>query len=457
MTKPGTRTETDSLGSREVRSDALYGIQTLRAVENFPITGQLVDPEFIHSIAMVKKAATQANLKLGELDPGIGKAILTALDEIIAGQWKEQFCTDPIQGGATTSINMNMNEVIANRALQLLGEPLGTYSRIHPNDHVNLSQSTNDVIPTAIRLSALSLTENLLEQFRALVKELDRKATQFKQIHKLGRTHLQDAVPTTLGAEFRAYAGLVRQDIERLKAARKLLLSVNLGGTAIGSGVNVPPSFAPLALMFLNTSTGYTFSSAPDLIAATQDSFTLCHLSSSLKIASLSLSKMANDLRLLSSGPRGGFAEISLPALQPGSSIMPGKVNPVILEAVNQVAFQITGFDLTISLAAGAGQLELNVMLPVLSHDLFQSCRILTNVTELLTEKVIKGIQADPKRCQEHLDRSTAYATGLAHIIGHQKAALIALEAVKSNQNVLTLAHEQDLISLEQLKEIMQC
>ncbi len=450
------RTESDSLGSRKVPENVLWGIQTLRAVENFQITGLNVDDEFIRSIAIVKKAATLANLAIKELHPRIGTAIIKALDEIVAGKHFDQFITDPIQGGATTSINMNMNEVVANRALEIIGYTHGDYEVIHPNDHVNKAQSTNDVIPTAIRLTAYTLFAKLLDNFNYLDKALSRKAREFKGVIKLGRTHLQDAVPTTLGNEFAAYAALVRQDISRLKSARSLLLSVNLGGTAIGTAVNADPRYRKQAIKFLREISGYPFRAAPNLIAATQDSFTLCHVSSALKIAAMNLSKMANDIRLMASGPRGGLAEIFIPNLQPGSSIMPGKVNPVILEVTNQVAYQVAGNDLTIDLAAKAGQFELNVMLPVLSHNLYQSIRILANVSRILAEKCILGIKANVKNCREHLDRSTALATEISALIGYEQAAKLAKESIKSGKGFLALLLEKKLVTPKQLDKLVK-
>ena len=370
-----TRSEHDLLGYGEVPVEALYGIQTLRAMDNFPITGIPIAhfPDLVRNLAMVKQAAARANLKLELLDPAIAKAIDQACQEIIGGQWHDHFLVDMVQGGAGTSTNMNANEVIANRALELLGHGRGAYSFCHPNNHVNLSQSTNDVYPTAVRLTTVALLQGLLKALRLLKTSLHQKGLEFNDVIKMGRTQLQDAVPMTLGQEFEAFAVTTGEDIDRLGETARLFLEINLGGTAIGTGINADPRYPELAVAELKAISGQNVELAGNLIEATPDTGAFVMFSGVIKRAAVKLSKMCNDLRLLSSGPRCGFQEINLPARQPGSSIMPGKVNPVIPEMVNQVAFQVIGNDLTITLAAEAGQLQLNVMEPILAFNLFQS------------------------------------------------------------------------------------
>src|SRR5699024_9184376 len=364
-----TRVEEDLLGTKEVPADAYYGIQSVRAQENFDITGHSLDSNLIIALAQVKKAAAIANMEVSALDHTVGKAIVQAADEIIAGNLHDQFIVDPIQGGAGTSTNMNANEVIANRALEILGEAKGNYKIVHPNTHVNMSQSTNDAVPTAIHVALLNSIDRLVIVLENLVTAISEKATEFNGVIKMGRTHLQDAVPIRLGQEFKSYESVLKRDIKRISRLREALIEVNLGATAVGTGLNADPKYVEKAVEVLQQLTGLPITAAENLVDATQNADAYMETSSALKICMLNISKIANDLRLMSSGPRAGFGEIVVPAKQPGSSIMPGKVNPVICEVVNQVAFQVAGNDLTVSLAAEAGQFELNVMEPVLVYN----------------------------------------------------------------------------------------
>lgn len=436
MTK--MRREIDSLGEVEVPSEAYYGAQTVRAIRNFPISGISIShfSQLIHALAIVKKAAVQANARLGDIPASKATAIAAACDDIIAGGLTGEFPIDVFQGGAGTSTNMNINEVIANKALEHLGFPRGRYDIVHPNDDVNLSQSTNDVYPTAIRLAILLAHPLLDRELRQLADQLARKGVEFASVVKLGRTQLQDAVPMTLGQEFAAFATTVREDVTRLEELVSLFREVNLGGTAIGTGINTKPDYAPIVVEELSKLTQFPFVAANNLIEACWDTGLFVLFSGMLKRTATKLSKISNDLRLLSSGPRGGLAEINLPGLQPGSSIMPGKVNPVIPEVVNQVAFQVIGADLTITMAAEAGQLQLNVMEPVIAYSMLQSISLLTNATRVLREKCIIGITANVERCREHLEASTAIVTALSPLIGYERASEVAKAALKSGKKI---------------------
>ena len=433
-----TRTEHDLLGEREVPADARYGIQTLRAVENFPITGIRLAhfPHLVRALAMVKQAAVRANRALDLLPREIADAIDDACQEVIDGNWHGHFVVDVIQGGAGTSTNMNANEVIANRALELLGRPLGDYAHCHPNNHVNLSQSTNDVYPTAVRVALILRMAELLEAMRALEVALRAKAAEFGDALKMGRTQLQDAVPMTLGQEFEAFAVTTAEDIARLEETSRLFLEVNLGGTAIGTGINADPRYPALAVAELRRISGLELVIAPNLVEATPDTGAFVMFSGVLKRIAVKLSKMCNDLRLLSSGPRCGFGEINLPAMQPGSSIMPGKVNPVIPEVVNQIAFQVIGNDLTITLAAEAGQLQLNVMEPVITFALFESLDMLAAGVRTLSERCIAGITANRDRMQAMVEGSIGLVTALVPVLGYERASAIAKEALVSGRGV---------------------
>lgn len=433
-----THREIDSLGEVEVPSEAYYGAQTARAIKNFPISRIPISHLSwrIDALATVKKAAALANARLGDLSTSKASAIAAACDDIVAGHLAAEFPIDVFQGGAGTSTNMNINEVVANRALEHLGLARGRYDVVHPNDDVNLSQSTNDVYPTAIRLAIVLAHRPLDRALRVLADELDHKGVEFAKVVKLGRTQLQGAVPMTLGQEFTAFATTMREDVTRLEEFVSLLREVNLGGTAIGTGINTKPGYAPIVVEELSKLTGIPFVAANNLIEACWDTGAYVLFSGMLKRTATKLSKISNDLRLLSSGPRGGLAEINLPALQPGSSIMPGKVNPVIPEVVNQVAFQVIGADLTITLAAEAGQLQLNVMEPVIAYSILQSMSLLTNAATVLSEKCIAGISANAERCREHLEASTAVVTALTPIIGYERASEVAKATLKSGKKV---------------------
>ncbi len=449
------RMEHDSVGDKQVPADVYYGIQTLRAVENFRITGLSLHPEMIRSLACIKKAAAITNLKIGRLDQRIADAVIQACDEIIAGKLRQFFVVDPIQGGAGTSLNMNANEVIANRAVELLGGKKGEYHLVHPNDHVNLSQSTNDVIPTAGKMTAVRLLMNLVLQLRFLQHALEGKARQFDSVIKMGRTQMQDAVPIRLGQEFRAYADAVRRDLKRVDKAIEEMRPLNMGGTAIGTGVNADEAYIRSIVPVLNEVSGMNFYQADDLIDATQNLDPFVAVSGAVKTCAVTLSKIANDLRLMSSGPRAGFGEITLPARQNGSSIMPGKVNPVIPEVVNQVAFNIIGNDVTITLAAEAGQLELNAFEPIIFYNLFQSIDTLGFAAETFVDNCVSGITANEDRCRILVENSVGIATTLVPILGYQKSADIAKRALKENRSVREVVLEEELVPPEKLSRIL--
>lgn len=423
-----TRTERDALGQIDVPYDALYGAQTERALRNFPISGVAIAqlPDLIKALAIVKKAAARANAKLGQLTAEKAAVIERACNEIIGGQHMQHFPVDVFQGGAGTSTNMNMNEVVANRGLELMGRPCGEYQHLHPNDDVNRSQSTNDVYPTSVRLALMMSVPALMEAMLALAGAFEDKGHAFAHIRKLGRTELQDAVPMTLGAEMRAFGVTIREDVERLRATVNMLAEVNIGGTAIGTGIAAPPGFREEVLNELSNISGLVLKPAADLMEASWDAGVFVHLSGVLKRVAIKLSKIANDLRLLSSGPRGGLGEIRLPPMQPGSSLMPGKVNPVIAEMVNQVAFHVVGNDVTISFAAEAGQLQLNAFEPVMAYGLLQSIMLLRNAAQTLRSRCIEGIEANEERCVANLEASAAHLTELVPILGFDKASTLA-------------------------------
>lgn len=453
-----TRLEHDLLGEKEVPEEALYGIQTLRAIENFSISGITLNffPNLVKSLAYVKKAAAIANNKLGILDDKIADAIIRACDEIIDGKWHEQFSVDMIQGGAGTSTNMNANEVIANRALEILGHKRGEYQYCHPNNHVNLSQSTNDAYPSAVHIAVYMSNLSLLDNLKSLIESFRKKGKEFADIIKMGRTQLQDAVPMTLGQTFDAYADSLDEEIPRLKYNAEQFLEVNMGATAIGTGINSEPEYRKYVIEALREITGYEVHLAENLIEATQDTSPLVMYSSALKYLALKLSKISNDLRLLSSGPRAGLNEINLPAVQPGSSIMPGKVNPVIPEVVNQISFRVIGNDLTVSLASEAGQLELNVMEPIITLSIFENIEILKNGMDTLKYKCIDGITANAEVCRNYVLNSIGLVTALNPYIGYENSSMIAKEALKTGKRVYDLVLEKGLLSAEQLDEILK-
>lgn len=453
-----TRLEHDFLGEMEIDNSKLYGIQTERALINFPISNVPISnfPNFIKALAHIKKAAAQANLEQKALEPAIGDAIIKACDELIDGKHLEQFPIDVIQGGAGTSSNMNANEVICNRALELYGKKKGEYQYIHPNNHVNKSQSTNDVYPTAIRITTYLQSLDLEKVLENLKTELEAKAEEFAHVIKMGRTQLQDAVPMSLGQEFKAWAITIGEDIERLRFSRKLLLEINMGATAIGTGILAKENYSVLVTKYLSKSTGLELISSSNFIEATQDCGCYIQYSSVIKRIACKLSKICNDLRLLSSGPRTGINEINLPPRQPGSSIMPGKVNPVIPEVVNQVAFEVIGNDVTITMAAEAGQLELNAMEPIIAYSLFCSNTHLTKAVVTLTDNCIKGITANEERCKDLMEHSIGIVTILMPVLGYEKCSFVAKQALSQNKSVRDVLLENKLLTTEEIDEIMQ-
>ena len=457
-TTPAFRLEHDLLGEEPVPVDAYYGIQTQRAVQNFRISGVPIShfPELIRSLAMVKQAAAFANLQTGQLDANKATVIEQACREIIAGKWHDQFVVDLIQGGAGTSTNMNANEVIANRALELMGRRRGEYEYLHPNNDVNMSQSTNDAYPTAARLAVIFAAFPLLEALETLIGGLEDKAREFEPVLKMGRTQMQDAVPMTLGQEFKAFAVTLREEIERICQASALLHEMNLGGTAIGTGLNAHPDYAAIAIAELASISGQPVVAGADLIEATSDVGALVMFSGTLKRLAIKLSKVCNDLRLLSSGPRTGFNEINLPPMQPGSSIMPGKVNPVIPEAVNQTAFQVIGNDVAITLAAEAGQLQLNAMEPLIFYNLLNGIRMLGEAITMLNERCIRGITANQEHCETLVRNSIGIVTALNPYIGYANATRIAKRALETGRGVVELVLEEKLLSPAMLDELLQ-
>lgn len=449
------RVEKDSLGVKEVPKDVYYGVQTARAYENFNITGLGMHKEMIHSVAEIKKAAAITNFEAGRLEKKLCDAIVKACDEIISGQLHDQFIVDPIQGGAGTSLNMNANEVIANRAIEILGGEKGDYTIVNPNDHVNYGQSTNDVFPSCGRITIIKLLLKLQEELSRLYIALVHKAEEFDHVIKMGRTQLQDAVPIRLGQEFKSYSEAIKRDIKRIENAKEEIHYLNMGGTAIGTGLNTDVQYLHRIVPNISIVTGHKFHQAKDLIDATQNMDAYVFASNIIKGCAVNLSKMSNDLRLMSSGPRTGFGEINLPAKQNGSSIMPGKVNPVIPEVVNQVAFNIIGNDMTITVAAEAGQLELNAFEPIIFYKLFQSIETLTLAVRTLVDNCIIGITANEKHCKELVDKSVGIITALCPYLGYDATARIAKEAIITGASVRELIIRDKLLSEQELDDIL--
>jgi aspartate ammonia-lyase len=452
------RIEHDLLGEREVPAQAYWGIHSLRALENFPITGKPIGsyPDLVRALALVKLAAAQANLELGELDPERHAAIAAACQEIAAGGLRDEFVVDVIQGGAGTSTNMNANEVIANRALEIMGRAKGDYVAVHPINHVNMSQSTNDVYPTALRVAACFGIQGLLAAMAELREAFEDKSEEFRSILKIGRTQLQDAVPMTLGQEFSTYAVMLGEDEARLREAISLVREINLGATAIGTGINTDVGYARLAIRHLSALTGLPLEPAANMIEATQDTGAFVQLSGVLKRVAAKLSKTCNDLRLLSSGPQGGLNEIHLPERAAGSSIMPGKVNPIIPEVVNQIAFEVIGNDVTITMASEAGQLQLNAFEPIIGHSLFKSVEHLTAGCQTLARHCVKGITANRALLAERVQKSAGLATALNPHIGYENATKVALEALKTGRGVAELVLEMGLLDQATLDSILR-
>ena len=451
------RLEHDFLGDREIPADAYYGIQTLRAIENFNITGIPIarEPLMIKSFGFVKKAAAMANRDCGVITPAIADAIIFGSEQLIEGKYLDQFITDMIQGGAGTSCNMNANEVIANIGLEHMGKQKGQYEFLHPNNHVNFAQSTNDAYPTAFRIALYKKIDVFIASMHVVQNAFAKKGEEFAEILKMGRTQLQDAVPMTLGAEFRSYATTIGEDIQRMREVQRLVTEINMGATAIGTGINAPEGYGEKVTRYLAAITGLPLTLSPDLIEATVDTGAYIQISGTLKRCAVKLSKICNDLRLLSSGPRAGFNEINLPQMQPGSSIMPGKVNPVIPEVVNQVCFYVIGADSTITMACEAGQLQLNVMEPVIAFSLFTALDYMTKACETLAEKCIVGITANHEVCYAHVMNSVGIVTSLNPILGYEKTSEIAKAALKTGKTVYQIVvEEQQLITVEKWNEI---
>lgn len=458
MTQAAFRIEHDLLGNRQVPASAYYGVHTLRALENFPITGTPISiyPDLVDSLACVKHAAALANNALGLLSDEKAQAIVNACEEVRAQRWHDEFIVDVIQGGAGTSTNMNANEVIANRALELMGHARGEYQYLHPVEDVNMSQSTNDVYPTAVKLALHFGIDRLCDAMAGLRQAFTAKSEEFADVLKMGRTQLQDAVPMTLGQEFSTYAVMLQEDEERLREAARLITEINLGATAIGTGINAHPDYAALVRQCLSDITNIPLITASNLIEATQDAGAFVQLSGVLKRVAVKLSKICNDLRLLSSGPRAGFGEINLPAMQAGSSIMPGKVNPVIPEVVNQVAFEVIGNDVTVSFAAEGGQLQLNAFEPIIAHSLFKSLTHLKAACETLSERCVKGITANRAHLRATVEHSIGIVTALNPYIGYTHATAVAQEALATGKSVYALVLEKGLLSKERLDEILR-
>ena len=451
----GVRYESDSIGTKAVPKDAYYGVHSMRAVENFSISGTRLHAEMIRSLARLKKACAITNASAGVLDQPIADAIAKACDLIVEGRFHDQFIVDPVQGGAGTSTNMNANEVIANVAIEILGGEKGDYSIVHPNDHVNCGQSTNDVVPTAGKMASIVLMQDLKQALTRLKAELEKKAVEFDSIIKMGRTHLQDAIPIRLGQEFSAYATAVERSLYRIEQAEEELYTINMGATAIGTGLNADSVYFKRITEMLSSLSGIPFRQAKNMIDATQNIDCFAVVSGALKNCAVSLSKIANDLRLMSSGPRTGFGEISLPPKQNGSSIMPGKINPVIPEVVSQVAYMIIGNDVTITMAVESGQLELNVFEPVVLENLFQSITVLTNVAKTFSDNCVSGITANEARCKQLLDSSVGVVTALCPHIGYSHAADIAKRSLAEQIPVRDLILQEKLLGEDKLDRIL--
>lgn len=449
------RAESDSIGTKEVPKEAYYGVQTLRAAENFKITRLKMHEDFIKSLAQIKKASAITNCEIGLLEKNIERAIVQACNEIICGKLHEEFIIDPIQGGAGTSANMNANEVISNRAIEILGGEKGDYSIVHPNDHVNMGQSTNDAIPTAGKMTILKLIPKALKQLKRLYDALQEKAIEFDDIIKMGRTQMQDAVPIRLGQEFKAYSSVIKRDILRLEKVQEEVRVVNMGGTAIGTGINADEQYLSKIVSNLSNVAEMELRQAEDLIDATQNLDGFVAVSAAIKTCAVNLSKISNDLRLMSSGPRTGFGEINLPPKQNGSSIMPGKINPVIPEVMSQVAFNIIGNDMTITMAAEAGQLELNAFEPVIFYNLFESIETLGNGVETFVDNCICGITANRERCKNLVENSVGIITAICPHVGYKKAAGVAKTAIKTGESVRELILKQGLLKEAELNDIL--
>lgn len=449
------RKEHDFLGELSVPDEVYYGVQTIRAVENFKITGQRVDTDFIIAMAQVKKAAILANMSTGRLEKSIGEPLQQAAEEIIGGRFLDQFPVDPIQGGAGTSFNMNMNEVLCNRALEITGQAKGRYDIISPNNHGNMAQSTNDTFPTAIKVCLRQKGKKLLAALDYLATELENKSEEYKDILKMARTHLQDAVPITLGQEMGSYASSVRRGMRRISHALDEIRYINMGGTAVGTGLNAEPAYLAVIADKLSEVTGEQWEEAANLIDATNNTDGFADVSAAMKNTALVLIKMANDFRLMASGPRDGFYELKLPMRQPGSSIMPGKVNPVIAEVLNQTCYQVVGNDLAVSLAVENGQFELNVMEPVMAFNMFNSMKFLTNAVNGFVDKLLKDLEPNRQQCQHWLDRSVGVVTALLPHIGYEQSAQLAKEAYSSGRPIREIILEKGIMSDERLNEVM--
>ena len=450
-----TRSEKDSIGPKEIPANVYYGIQTARAVENYPISEMRAHPTLIRAIGMVKQAAAEANKSLGLVDEKRANAIIQAAKEVQEGKWDKEFVVDIFQAGAGVSFHMNSNEMIANRAVEILGGTLGDYSIVHPNDHVNYGQSTNDVFPTSMRLAALLELEKLYLVLDGLVSALEKKGKEFHDILKSGRTHMQDAVPMRLGQEFTAYAGAIRRSKDSIRAASEYLRELGLGGSAVGTGINTHPDYREKAIAELSRISKQKLVPVDDMRYAMQSNLAMAGVSSALRNLALEVIRISNDLRLLSSGPNTGFAEINLPALQPGSSIMPGKINPVIPELAAMVSFQVVGNDVAVAMAVQAGQLELNVMMPTMSYSVMRSITILTNMLRQLNEKCIAGLTANKNRCDFYVQATVSLATALNPYIGYAKAAEIAKEAVATGRSIIEIARDKKLLSEKEITEIL--
>lgn len=449
------RKEHDFLGELEVPDDVYYGVQTLRAIENFKITGQRVDSDFVQAMAKVKKATVLANLSTGRMPEKIGKALIQAADEIIDGKLLDQFPVDPIQGGAGTSFNMNMNEVLCNRALELTGEAKGRYDIISPNNHGNMAQSTNDTFPTAIKVCLNYKGKILIKSLNRLVDELEKKGEEFKDILKMGRTHLQDAVPITLGQEMYSYASSIRRGIDRIQHALDTIHYVNMGGTAVGTGLNAEPQYIINVAKSLSEVTGETYKTADNMIDATNNTDGFADVSSALKNTALVIIKMCNDFRMMASGPRCGYYELKLPMRQPGSSIMPGKVNPVIAEVLNQTCYQVIGNDLAVTLGVENGQFELNVMEPVMAFNMFNSIKYLTNAIDGFVDKLLLKLEPNKEQCQMWIDRSVGIVTALLPHVGYENSAMMAKEAYNTGRPIREVVLEKGLLTKEEIDKIL--
>ena len=449
------RKEHDFLGELEVPDDVYYGVQTLRAMENFKITGQKVDSDFVQAMAKVKKASALANMSTGRMPEEVGKLLVAAADEIIAGKMLDQFPVDPIQGGAGTSFNMNMNEVLCNRALEMSGKAKGRYDIISPNNHGNMAQSTNDTFPTAIKVCLSFKGKKLIAALDRLATELEKKAEEYADIIKMGRTHLQDAVPITLGQEMGSYASSIRRGIHRIEHAIDEIHVMNMGGTAVGTGLNAEPEYIKNVAKTLSEVTGETYRTADNMIDATNNTDGFADVSSAMKNTALVLIKMANDFRMMASGPRCGYYELKLPMRQPGSSIMPGKVNPVIAEVLNQTCYQVIGNDLAVSFGVENGQFELNVMEPVMAFNMFNSMKYLTNAVDGFVDKLLLNLQPNTEQCQAWVDKSVGIVTALLPHVGYENSAMLAKEAYNSGRPIQEVILEKGLLTQEQLDKIL--